>query len=164
MKTFLALPQTTLNLGFSVVCATHGYVLIHLANLSLVPSLVFFSAILLLKVLICAIILPHLECMSLVMSNLLSLSSPLLLYPCHLPIHNPTLSPHGFLPSSHSNQPSFHRDIQHTICSLTSRTTLMWCFVPCYQHNPTHITWVYYSTNHLSAFTWNPTNHLHAFT
>ena len=100
MKTFFALPQTTLNLGFSVVCATHGYALIHLTNLSLVPSLVFFSAIILLKVLICAIILPRLERISLVMSNLLSLSSPLLLYPCHLPIHNPTLSPHGFLPSS----------------------------------------------------------------
>ena len=100
MRTFLALPQTTLNLGFSVVCATHGYILIHLTNLSLIPSLVFFSAILLLKVLIYAIILPHLECMSLIISNLLSLSSHLLLYPCHLPVHNPTLSPHGFLPSS----------------------------------------------------------------
>ena len=126
MKTFLALPQTTLNLGFSVVCAaTHGYVLIHLTNLSLVPSLVFFLVILLLKVLIYAIIIPHLECMSLVMSNLLSMSSPLLLYPCHLPVHNLTLSPHGFLPSSRSNQPSFHQDIQHTIYSLTSRTALM---------------------------------------
>ena len=61
MKTFFALPQTTLNLGFSVVCATHGYALIHLTNLSLVPSLVFFSAILLLKVLICDIILPYLK-------------------------------------------------------------------------------------------------------
>ena len=100
MRTFLALPQTTLNLGFSVVCATHGYILIHLTNLSLIPSLVFFSAILLLKVLICAIILPHLECMSLFILNLLSLSSHLLIYPCHLLVHNPTLSPHGFLPSS----------------------------------------------------------------
>ncbi|RVW20751.1 Retrovirus-related Pol polyprotein from transposon RE2 [Vitis vinifera] len=70
------------------------------------------QAILLLKVLICDIILPHLKCMFLIMSNLLSLSSLLLLYPCHLLVHNTTLSPHGFLHHHSSNQPGFHRDIQ----------------------------------------------------